>query len=593
MRVLHIVPSPESAHELEVLLDYQLKKYRANLDKFTWNLQLNAIIIVVTILLIVRRSDSLTILDNSIPLSWLHFLVPAVLIYLWIGFGFTLGDLIWGRIHGYELITALHRPTTQYQKELFEDAGFIDGWFRTFVDKNKSGNGDYTGIQLSFGAIAAFMVLLLGNTVAMAHASALAILPIGCRRYLRTASNRWLYWYYLLPLVPLAVFLSSHLEFAYGGENRNWIQLYIAIMTFPLMAGLMWLSTIIDARFHPESVHCLRRQRHQVYPDASGALSSLEQMSGDRNETTLRTVSLIGDSLSTGFHLASPPSILIRLWTAWKKSWFLDGPTQDQAGLGIGARLNALGPIKAVSHASVTAGVDGGNRRTMLDRALNRWHFSHQVDELLAGSFPDMVLIWIGHNNVDWKSRTNSCTAEAFNDLSDAFAKFYQVQLRRLLKAALDSGKPVSVVVFGLINFEAFFQARAEAERRKHADERLFPYLETAYRTFVSMKPEYREGMIRLAQLYNKKLRILCGAQSENLKRTNVSLVYSEAMSLADIARSEFLSTIDAWHPSALGRRVLADCAYPSVHEQACFLGWTSGLRGVAHAAALGRDDTL
>src|ERR1700691_5274353 len=37
VQVLKIVPTPESTHELEVLLDYQLKNYRADLEKFTWS----------------------------------------------------------------------------------------------------------------------------------------------------------------------------------------------------------------------------------------------------------------------------------------------------------------------------------------------------------------------------------------------------------------------------------------------------------------------------------------------------------------------------------------------------------------------------
>src|SRR4029077_17545728 len=101
--------SPETIRVLERLLDYQLKDYKTNVDKFNANLQLQAVVIIVTILLIIRQSDSLNFLDNSIPLSWLHFFVPVVLIYLWLGFGFTLGDLIWSRIRSIELITALNR----------------------------------------------------------------------------------------------------------------------------------------------------------------------------------------------------------------------------------------------------------------------------------------------------------------------------------------------------------------------------------------------------------------------------------------------------------------------------------------------------
>jgi hypothetical protein len=122
-----------------------------------------------------------------------------------------------------------------------------------------------------------------------------------------------------------------------------------------------------------------------------------------------------------------------------------------------------------------------------------------QVDEVLSEPFPDILLIWIGHNDVDWRGRTDSLTSKALLELSNAFVQEYEFQLRRLLDGALAKGSRSTLVVFGLVNFKLFFDARGKAEAMRSANNSLFPFLEAGYKSFVSMKPEYRGGMIELA----------------------------------------------------------------------------------------------
>jgi len=484
----------------------------------------------------------------------------------------TLHELIWGRIRGVELINALNRPIVEYQKAIFHDAGIIDGWFLSFVDTPSK---HYSGINQAFSPMTGvFLLLMLGTFISAAHASTLAIVSFGYRRYLRTGSHRWLYWYYLLPLVPLFFLLSSHVLFAYGGHNRNWIHLYVAAVTIPLLLLLRWLPAAVDKTVYPESVHCLRRQHLLTY------FPSLERPTPwhgpePKGEVERRTISLIGDSLSTAFHISSPPAMLVRTWGEWKRNWFLNLPREQKVHPSVVERLSCFGTITGVHHASSSAKVDNGHRRSILERVTNTWHFSHQVDEVLVGRFPDILLIWIGHNNVDWKSKANSRTHESFLALSDKFIDRYERQLRRLLNSALASNQPTAIVVFGLINFEAFFQAREEAESMRRVDGSLYPHLESGYRHFVSMKPEYRDGIKELASLCNQKLNVLCQRLGEQLSGTNVRLVYSNAMAVATVDSADSLCAVDAWHPSSYGHSVLADSAYPIVHDQAIFLDWT------------------
>jgi len=463
----------ESADDLSTLLDSYNKDYKATLLRLDNNISLQAILIVLTVLLIIRRSDSLSLFGNSIPLSWLHFFIPLLAIALWLGVGFILHELIWGRIQGVQIIKALRRPHVELQKALFRDAGFIDGWFVTFI------GADYSSINPSFKAgTAGVLVLLLATLVSAAHASLLAIVSIGSRRYIPGASRQRLLWYYLAPLLPLLVLLLSHFQFAYGGANRNWLQLYVAALTVPLMAILLWLSMTIDRKFDRESLQCLRRQRrHRCFGPPRQSVFDPEL--AVTAEPSNRTIALIGDSLSTTFHVGWPPAMFWRLWRGWRTNWFLRLPSENQNYSSILRKVSALGTITGVQHATVSASVDRGGPRSFADHLIDRWHFSHQVDEVLAGRFPDLLLIWIGHNDVDWRKQTDNCTAESFGELADAFIERYEIQLRRLLSGALAANKPGAIVVFGLINFESFFKARAEAETKRMVNRRLFPYLET------------------------------------------------------------------------------------------------------------------
>jgi hypothetical protein len=52
--------------DLETLLDYQIKDYRTGNAKLDANITLQALFIAVTVLLILRRSDSLSVLGNAV-----------------------------------------------------------------------------------------------------------------------------------------------------------------------------------------------------------------------------------------------------------------------------------------------------------------------------------------------------------------------------------------------------------------------------------------------------------------------------------------------------------------------------------------------
>lgn len=567
-------PSPTASPgvTLKEVFDYRLKDYKSKLDGLDANVKLQAVFVVFTVLLILRRSDSLNIFGNHLPLQWLHLFVPLVLLYLWLNFGFLLHGLIEDRFQGVRLLEKVGSSTGDLGKTLFRDSGFVDGWFLSFVDRPspQTGIGDYSGIDHnSRASTSGFLLLILGTLLSAAHACLLAIAFIGCRRYLRQSSRRFLLAYYALPLLPLALMIASHIQFAYGGSNRNFIQLYIAFMTIPLTAVLLWISVRVDMVVDPASVQCLMRQRRLTDAGSSGWTTR----PADSVEV-YRTISLIGDSLSTGFYVGSLPGMFMRMWRSWRGSWFVSVPDDGTEVRSVFERLHHVAPISAVIHATPRATVDEGGRRSLVDLLTNNWHFSHQVDEVLIGEFPDLLLIWIGHNNIDWRYRVENLTKESCEAQAAEFAENYERQLRRLVKGAVRSKKPVVIIVYGLINFESFFRARGEAERLRKGDPTQFPYLEKGLVYFDSMRLKHQPGMSQLAGLCNERMGRMCGELRKEIEESGVRLVYSDALSRAEIPKADMLNQFDAWHPSPAGHRLLAESAYATIEGQLEYLGW-------------------
>ena len=205
-------------------------------------------------------------------------------------------------------------------------------------------------------------------------------------------------------------------------------------------------------------------------------------------------------------------------------------------------------------------------------------NFSGQIARLLcAVRFPDLVLISIGHNNVDWAWRCpHSELADPENRLrriSRSFRENFARQVRRLTERARRQEHRVAVVVYGLINFEAYFNGRETAERLRRENRRLYPHLETTYKYFRSFRPDYRRDLIRVALIVNDQLRSMVNELNCELGASrNLQVRYSDSLARADLSRVELLHEIDGWHASREGHNVLADAAFSDLGPSLDFL---------------------
>jgi lysophospholipase L1-like esterase len=291
-------------------------------------------------------------------------------------------------------------------------------------------------------------------------------------------------------------------------------------------------------------------------------------------------VAILGDSVCTSVYISSPWSTLWRSRTSRGKNWFLHLDTAPSI-CSISKGLETITPFVAIEYAGVGALVDDEYcRQNLLRRILGTCNFSGQVGELLrARRFPDLILISIGHNNVDWTWR---CPLDELHDpeerlqrLSKEFRQNYARELQRLLDHAGVQQHRVAIVVYGLINFESYFKGREAAERLRESDTTLYPHLETTYKYFVSFRPAYRRNLIRLAAMENEELRVMVEALNrEFVQQTeHIQLRYSKALAKADLSRAEFLHPIDGWHASVEGHNVLADAAFSDLKASLEFLG--------------------
>jgi lysophospholipase L1-like esterase len=291
-------------------------------------------------------------------------------------------------------------------------------------------------------------------------------------------------------------------------------------------------------------------------------------------------VAMLGDSVCMDIYISSPWSTFWRAHTRCGGNWFLDNGSAPPRIHSVSKRLEEITPFVAIEYAGIGAMVDHERgREDFFRRILGTRNFSGQINQLLrAPRFPDLILISIGHNNVDWAWRCPPDELNAperrLNYQCKEFRENYSRELRRVLRRAGRERHRVAVVVFGLINFELYFKGREAAERLRESDTSLYPHLETTYKYLLSFHPAYRLNLIRLASMVNEELRAIVEELNREVVDTgNIQLRYSDALATADLSRAELLHPIDGWHASVGGHNVLAQAAFSDLGPGLEFLG--------------------
>jgi len=302
----------------------------------------------------------------------------------------------------------------------------------------------------------------------------------------------------------------------------------------------------------------------------------------DRTELERRLphVAMMGDSLTQHFYISSPISLFWRARTERRKNWFLDTDPDPASIHSVYERLATFTPLVATEYngagalvASRRAG-EGIRRRIVRTRNL-----SGQARQILRKKrLPDLIMIWIGHNNLDWTEGLSLTEREhpekRLQEMATQFRVNYTEPLQSLIDRAKSENHNVMIVVFGLANIDAFFKARKKAEAVHARNPALYPYFESGYRSFESLKPPYQKNMVRLSLMMNAEMRAMVANLNRELKNYgNVRVQYSDALTKVDFSRLKMINPVDAWHPSVEGQKALAAAAFSSLVPSLEFLG--------------------
>ena len=125
-------------------------------------------------------------------------------------------------------------------------------------------------------------------------------------------------------------------------------------------------------------------------------------------------VAMLGDSVCMDAYISSPWSTFWQAHTCRGRNWFVDTGSPHSGIHSVSIRLEEITPLVAIEYAGIGALVDDkSGRLNFFRRILGTRNLSGQISQLLrAPRFPDLILISIGHNNVDWGWR---CPSDELN----------------------------------------------------------------------------------------------------------------------------------------------------------------------------------
>ena len=191
--------------------------------------------------------------------------------------------------------------------------------------------------------------------------------------------------------------------------------------------------------------------------------------------------------------------------------------------------------------------------------------------------FPDLVLIWIGHNNLNWVKGLPEAERQnpggRLRERAQSFHEDYARQMRRLIERAEAENHKVAIVVFGLADVQTFFKARNKAGALHAENPLLYPYFDICAQRFESVKPPYQANMIALRSSLNHELRGIVADFNRDLERyPNIRLQYSDAFAQIDLSNIELIHPMDGQHLSAKGHNLVAEQAFSAIAPSLSFL---------------------
>jgi len=217
----NLLPAPL---RLQLLLDW----YRIQLQQFNWMLRFLCVILLFGVATITGSQSEKYLF--SISPHTVQILLPAFLLIIWLSFGYNLNLAIDSRISIVLYINngigehfspkQAYLPDTTI-RSIVNEAGFVDLWFRSFYPRWVAGVPVTWWPRAGIHVTGAFVY---GAIISLHHATMLTI-P------LRAAKAPGSAWWLIYAWAIFLLLLSSHIQFAYSGRNRNNFQDVVAVIS--------------------------------------------------------------------------------------------------------------------------------------------------------------------------------------------------------------------------------------------------------------------------------------------------------------------------------------------------------------------------
>ena len=291
-------------------------------------------------------------------------------------------------------------------------------------------------------------------------------------------------------------------------------------------------------------------------------------------------IAMVGDSLAKNFYISSPASMLWRARTERQRDWFLDTDPPPGNVDSLYERLNEVTPLVATEYSTAGALVAPPHATEPLVRRLARTqNLRRQITRVTeAQPFPDVVLLWIGHNNTDWVPRLTGAErrdpSKGLRRLAREFGASYANEFEALIDRAGKEKHHVAIVVFGLADFRTFFEMRRKAAAIHKRDPARYPYYPASCRYFEALQPANQKYTTELGLMMNEELRkMVVELRHQQQMHPNVRLEYSDALWRLNLSDLKTFSLLDAWHPSIRGHDELARAALKAIAPSLAFVG--------------------
>ena len=289
-------------------------------------------------------------------------------------------------------------------------------------------------------------------------------------------------------------------------------------------------------------------------------------------------IAMIGDSTIRDFAMRSIFGLSIKAWIGNQRNAFLNSqphPLYES----VYERMAQIAPVCAVEFARGGATV-GTPRRWMKKQSakyLNVKSLEEQIKLMLKEPrTPDLTLIWIGHNNLDFLAgkRALGNYDQVAKEIEEKFLLNFREGLLHLIQSLQAKPESRAIIVYGLINPEASRQARESARKRKVENPRRYPYFERSEQWFLPLKTQYGDQLNELSRNLSRGLEELVGELNATVlvAYPHLRLIYSDATAVMDFSNADNLSEIDGWHASDQGKQVIAAALFEGIQPALGFL---------------------